>query len=99
MDDLTKILTAVFGGIVLIAIASVVVSKKSQAPQAIQSVFSGIGNVVAAAVNPVSANYGYGTGAQASTSPGSILTGGIADAFTGGNITDAISNLIPGGFK
>jgi hypothetical protein len=70
MDDITKILTAIFGGVVVIALAAVIVGRKSQAPKAIQAIGSAIGNVVAAAVNPVSANYGYGSGSQSATSPG-----------------------------
>jgi Na+-translocating ferredoxin:NAD+ oxidoreductase RnfC subunit len=74
MDDFTKILTAIFGTVAIIAIAAVIVGKKSQAPQAIQSIGSSIGNIVAAAVNPVSANYGYGNGNQAAVSPTNIST-------------------------
>lgn len=87
MDDVTKIITAIFGGVVLIAIASVIVGRKSQAPQAIQSVFSGIGNVVAAAVNPVSANFGYGTGQQTATSPANNIIHDITGAFGASNAT------------
>lgn len=60
MSDLEQAFTAIFGGIVLLAIVSVIVSKKSQAPQAIQSIGSVVSNVVAAAVNPVTQNYGSG---------------------------------------
>jgi hypothetical protein len=69
MDDATKIFTAIFAGIVAIAIASVIVGKKSQAPQAIQAISGGVAQVVSAAVNPVSANYGYGNGASPTTGP------------------------------
>lgn len=91
MDDFTKVLTAVFGGVVLIAIASVIVSRKSQAPQAIQSIGSAIGNIVASAVNPVSANYGYGAGGQTATSPGNSITTEIAGALS--------TPITPGVFK
>jgi hypothetical protein len=92
MDDLTKIITAVFGGVILIAIASVIVGRKSQAPQAIQSIGSAIGNIVAAAVNPVSANYGYGGGQQAGTSPGNGVIGDITGGFGAGSAA-ALSTL------
>lgn len=95
MDDFTQLITTIFGGIVLVAIASVIVSRKSQAPQAIQSIGSAIGNIVSSAVNPVTANYGYGNGAQAGTSPS-----GAAGAFS--SLTTSAGNLsdiIPGGSK
>lgn len=69
MDDFTQLVATIFGGIVVVAIAAVIVSRKSQAPQAIQAISSGIGNIVASAVNPVSAAYGYGNGSQTGTSP------------------------------
>jgi hypothetical protein len=94
MDDFTKIITAIFGGVVLIAIAAEIVSRKSQAPQAIQSIGSAIGNIVASAVNPVSANYGYGSGGQAGTSPSNGILSGIEPAF--GSVA---SSIIPGGSK
>jgi len=81
MDDFTKIITAIFGGVILIAIAAVIVGKKSQAPQAIQSIGSAIGNIVASAVNPVSANYGYGNGNQAATSPSNNVINDISGGF------------------
>jgi hypothetical protein len=91
MDDFTSILTAIFGGVVVIAIASVIVSRKSQAPQAIQAIGSSIGSIVAAAVNPVSANYGYGSGSQAATNGGNSIVNDIAGAFS--------TPISPGVFK
>lgn len=58
MDNATKIITAVFGGILFLAIVSVIVSRKSQAPQAIQAISSGIANIVGAAVSPAAVNNG-----------------------------------------
>lgn len=95
MDDFTQLIATVFGGIAIIAIASVVVSRKSQAPQAIQAISSGIGNIVAAAVNPVSANYGYGNGNQTGTSPTGAA--GLAASLT--SPFGDLSNIVPGGFK
>lgn len=97
MDDFTKILTAVFGSIALIAIASVIVSRKSQAPQAIQSIGSAIGNIVASAVNPVSANYGYGTGTPAGTSPSGILAN-LSEGFGATSLGNLVP-ITPGVFK
>lgn len=96
MDDITKILTAIFGGVIIVAIAAVIVGRKSQAPQAIQSIGSAIGNIVAAAVNPVSANYGYGAGQQVATSPGNGVIGDITGAFGAGNATQLFSSGVFG---
>lgn len=96
MDDITKIITAVVGGIILVAIASVIVGRKSQAPQAIQAIGSSIGNIVAAAVNPVSANYGYGSGAQAGTSP---VAGTLSDITGGFGSASSIIGAIPSIFS
>lgn len=52
LDDIWKVLLAVFGGVVTLAIISVIISKKSQTPQVIQSASSALANIVAAAVNP-----------------------------------------------
>jgi hypothetical protein len=93
MDDLTKIITAVFSGVIVVAIAAVIVGRKSQAPQAIQAIGSSIGNIVAAAVNPVSAAYGYGSGSQTATAPANSLTSELTSAF--GNS----AAIIPGAFK
>jgi hypothetical protein len=71
MNDIGELIMVVLGGIITVAIVSVIVGKKSQAPQAIQSIGSSVANVIAAAVNPVSAAYGYGNGAQTATSPSS----------------------------
>lgn len=54
MDNIEKLVMAIFGGIIVLSIWSVVVSKKSQTPQVIQAASSALANVVAAAVNPVS---------------------------------------------
>lgn len=58
MDNVTKLVTAIFGGILFLAIVSVIVSRKSQAPQAIQAFSSGIANIVGAAVSPSAVNNG-----------------------------------------
>ena len=53
MSDVEKILYAIFGGIIGLAILSVIVSKKANVPQVIQATSAGLANVVAAAVNPL----------------------------------------------
>jgi len=44
---------AIFGGVITLAILSVIVSKKSATAQDLQAASSALANVVAAAVNPV----------------------------------------------
>lgn len=92
MDDITKIITTFFGTIVIVAIVATIVGKKSQAPAAIQAIGSSLSSVVAAAVNPVSANYGYGNGGSTFSSPSN-------NSFS--ELTTAFSNVaaIPGVFK
>lgn len=94
MDDFTKLVSAIFSGIVLVAIVAVIVSKKSHAPQAIQAIGGAVSSIVASAVNPVSDAYGYGTGQQAGIGPSSVL-GGIANDFS----ASSIGGIIPGGSK
>lgn len=73
MSDAEQFLAAIFGGIITIAIVSVIVGQKSQAPAAISSFGTAISSVVAAAVNPVSANYGYGNGSSSFSSTGTTM--------------------------
>ena len=53
LGDIWKEVLAIFGGVVTIAIISVIISKKSQAPAVLQAASSALANVVAAAVKPV----------------------------------------------
>jgi hypothetical protein len=53
MEDVEKIILAVFGGIITLAIVATFVGKNSKAPAVIQSSGSFLSNIVAAAVNPV----------------------------------------------
>lgn len=53
LSDVWKELLAIFGGVVTIAIISVIISKKSQTPAVLQAASSALANVVAAAVKPV----------------------------------------------
>lgn len=54
MDRAKQVVLTVLGAIVTLAIISVVISKRSDTPQVIQAGASALGNVVAAAVSPVS---------------------------------------------
>jgi hypothetical protein len=76
MSDFEKLATAIFGGIIIVAIVSVIVSRRSQAPAAIKAVGGVISSVVAAAVNPVTQQNGSGNnGANVFSTPsfGAIL--------------------------
>lgn len=93
MDDASKLIYAFLGGIVAVAIVAVVVSKKSQAPAAVQSIGSAISSIVAAAVNPVSANYGYGSGSSANTSPSPAAGVPYYNPF------GSMTSIIAGGYR
>lgn len=70
MEDIEKIILAVFGGIITIAIISTFVGQNSKAPQVIQASGSFIANIIAAAVNPVhTASTNGNNGANAFTNP------------------------------
>jgi hypothetical protein len=56
MDDLGRGFLVIFGGIVTIAIVSVIVGRNSQAPQALQAASGALAQIVAAAVNPAGTN-------------------------------------------
>lgn len=53
MDEIGRVVLAIFGGVITLAIVSTLVSKNSAFPAAIQASSSALANVVAAAVNPV----------------------------------------------
>lgn len=53
MDNLEKIILAIFGGIITLAIISTFVGKNSKAPDVIQAGGSFLSNIVAAAVAPI----------------------------------------------
>jgi hypothetical protein len=53
MDDLEKIILAVFGGIITLAIVSVFVGRNSRAPDVISASGAFLSNIVAAAVAPI----------------------------------------------
>lgn len=98
MEDVSKIILAFFGGIITLAIISTIVGQKSQAPAAIQAFGNSISKVVAAAVNPVSANYGYGNGGSTFSSPSTgILGAGSSASFL--NPEALLAPITSGGFK
>lgn len=49
-------MVTIMGGLAIVAIIALVVSKKSQTPQVIQSWFSGYGNDLGVALSPVTGN-------------------------------------------
>lgn len=53
MDSIEKIVFAIFGGIITLAIISTFVGKNSKAPEVIQASGSFLANIVAAAVAPI----------------------------------------------
>ncbi len=52
MSDVSKALLTIFGAIIGLAIVSVIISKRSRAPEAIGAISNGLAKVVAAAVAP-----------------------------------------------
>lgn len=74
MSDIEKLFTAVFGGILTLAIISVIVGQKSQAPQAITAVAGGISRVVAAAVSPASTATNGNNGSNTFSTPGDVAS-------------------------
>lgn len=74
----------IFGLIIVLAIISVVISRKSQAPQAIQAISTGMANIVAAAVNP-------STSAATNANPG-------ANSFAGRSMLDNLVQGLGGGY-
>lgn len=93
MGDFEKLIMAIFGGVLTLAIVSVIISKKSQAPQVIQASASALSNVIGAAVNPVQTSATNGNnGSNPFSTPqipgGSDITGllssGLMSAVTGG---------------
>jgi len=93
MNDLGQAVLAIATGIIVIAAIGVVVGQKSQAPQIVQATASGLGSVIAAAVNPVgnSANNGN-LGANAFSNPGSSVSSSAG--FAG--LTSLSSSLLSG---
>ena len=79
MSKLGATLIGIFGAIITLAIISVIISRKSRAPAAIQAISSGIANVVAAAVAPGSAQTN-GNGASAFSTPAGTIS---APRFSG----------------
>lgn len=99
MGEFEKFFVTLFGGIITLAIISVVISRKGQAPAAITAISQGISSVVAAAVNPASTAVTNGNnGSSAFTTPGGGSHDGIGnqigDAIKQG-VTNALFSAIP----
>lgn len=69
MDNVEKIVFAVFGGIIALAIVSVIVGRNSKAPEAISAFGSFVANIVGAAVAPINAPTSGNLGTNAFTFP------------------------------
>ena len=83
-DDLAQAGLAIFGGIVTLAIISVIVGQRSTASQAISATGSAFASVINAAVNPVS-NGGTGSinGNLGANSFGAPVNSGITGLAAG----------------
>lgn len=66
MNDALSAILAIIGAIITVAIISVIVSPRSQAPQVLQAGGGFLSNVIGAAVNPVSQS---GSGVTGNGSP------------------------------
>jgi hypothetical protein len=69
MEDMSRALVAIFSAIITLAIVSVIISKRSQAPQVIQAGASALSKVVRAAVDPVATAATNGTVSGTSFAP------------------------------
>lgn len=70
MNKFGTSLIGLFGAIITLAIISVIISKRSRAPEAIQAFSTGVASVVAAAVSPVSTSLTNGNlGASSFSTP------------------------------
>lgn len=56
MNKFQETLAGIFVAIITLATISVIISRRSRAPEAIQAVASGIANIVRAAVTPANSN-------------------------------------------
>lgn len=92
MDEWEKLMVTIFGGILTIAVVSVVVSRKSQTPEAISAFGGALSSVVSAAVNPqsvgssgVSSQSNNGTNAFSSAlnEANSAIMSGLTSGFGG----------------
>lgn len=78
MSKAASTLVGIFGAIITLAIISVIISRKSRAPEAIQAISSGMANVVRAAVAPVNTSMTNGNlGANTFTTPAGTSPGGF----------------------
>lgn len=78
MNDLVQGILAIVGGVITVAIISVIVSKNAQTPQVLQSAGGALSTVINAAVSPVNGSTGGGNGNNglgSFTSFGSLISG------------------------
>lgn len=83
MNNAISAALAIVGGVIGLAIISVLVSKQAQTPQVFGAAGSALSSVIAAAVSPVT---GTGSGASAGASSGGItsLLGNFSPSALGG---------------
>lgn len=82
MSEVEKLITAIFGGVLALAIVSVILSQKSQTPQVLNAASGGLAQLIAAAVNPVQTSGSNGNlGNSSFTTPNiSSLSNGLLSA-------------------
>lgn len=80
MKNMGSTLIGIFGAIITLAIISVIISRRSRAPEAIQAISSGLANVVMAAVAPGSSALTNGNlGSSSFSTPAGTMSGHYPD--------------------
>lgn len=89
MNSAVSAVLAIVGGIITLAIVSVLISKNAQTPQVLGAAGGALSGVIAAAVSPVT---GTGSGASPGSGGGSSGNfGGLLSSF--GNFSGDITSL------
>jgi hypothetical protein len=86
MNNMLSATLAIVGGVISLAIISVLVSRQAQTPQVLESAGGALGTVISAAVSPV-------TGHGGSSAP----TGSFGGSGSGFDTSDAISLIATAG--
>lgn len=82
MKDITEPFVVIFGMVVTVALLSVILSTKSNTAGVLQSMFSGLGNILGVATAPVTgANVQINTAYPSSGFGGFNMQSGIATPF------------------
>jgi hypothetical protein len=91
-EEIGGAVLAIVGGIITVAIVSVIVGTKSKAPAAISAAGGALSQVISAAVNPVATSPG-GAASGPATTQGQSFGGGILDFVQSVGGTAASYNL------